>query len=269
MLARAHSIVRRLRALRRDRARRDAEGVLLAEGIHLAMEAIGSGADVEMAIASPRLRRSPEGAAARRRLEEEGVEVLEVPDPTLDSLQDARSPQPLLLVVRRRPATLEEVLDGRGGPALLAVLHGLQDPGNLGSALRTADAAGATGLVATGDGVDLYHPRAVRATMGSLFRLPAAACTLEALLPRLRERGIAALGSDPAAGVEYTRSDLARPVAIVLGPEGRGLPPDLLGRLDGTVRIPMHEGVESLSVGAAAAILLFEARRQRSLSRGG
>jgi TrmH family RNA methyltransferase len=122
--------------------------------------------------------------------------------------------------------------------------------------------------VAVGDGADLRHPRAVRATAGSIFRLPAAACRREELLPRLRERGIRFIGADPRSPTDFDGVTMGGPIAIFLGAEGAGLPPDWLAAMDHRVRIPMHPGVESLSIGAAAAVLLFEARRQRALGGG-
>jgi TrmH family RNA methyltransferase len=270
MIGRTHPALRRIRALRKDRRARDAEGVFVAEGIHLADEALRAGADVEVALVSPRLAVSEEGLALRRRLELAGVSLLETTDTVLESLADARAPQPVLLVVRAPSRTVEEAIEGRGRPALVAVVHGVQDPGNLGSVLRTADAASATGLIVAGGGADLRHPRAVRATAGSIFRLPAASCPGEELFRHLAERAIRCVGADPHARAELTHVSLEGPVAIFLGGEGAGLPPSWLRRMDDTVRIPMHEGVESLSIGAAAAVLLFEARRQRvGVSRDG
>ncbi len=268
MIGKTHAALRRIRELRKDRRARDAEGVLVAEGIHLAEEALAAGADVESAVVSPRLGASAEGTALRRRLESARVPLLETADSVMDTLADARSPQPVLLVVRARVRTLDEAIEGRGSPPMVAVVHGVQDPGNLGTVLRTADAASATGFVAAGPGADLHHPRAVRATAGSIFRLPAATCPGPEVLDALARRGIRCLGTDPRAPSDFTSAALDGPVAIFLGGEGAGLPASWLARMDARIRIPMHPGVESLSSGAAAAVLLFVARRQR-ISRAG
>lgn len=256
--------VRRLRALRRDRAAREAEGVFVAEGVHLAQEALASGVSLAGAAVSPALVRSAEGRALRAALGEAGVPVAEVSEGVMEGLQDARSPQPVLVVVRRGEASLRQAVPGRPGVALLAVAAGLQDPGNLGAMIRSADAAGATGFVALGEGADLFHPRAVRASMGSIFRVPCGAEPEAAtLLECLRELGIGTLATHPDAELLYDLCDLRQPVALFFGAEGKGLPAGLAARLDGTVRIPMQPGVDSLSVGAAAAVLLYEAARQR------
>jgi TrmH family RNA methyltransferase len=263
-LGRGHTTIRLVRSLRRDRSRRDAEGLFLAEGFHLAAEALSTRVEVMLAITSPAIERSDEGVDLRERLRTSGVEVHETTDAVLQSLQDARSPQPLLLVVRRAPTGLAEVLDATAGVPLVMATHGLQDPGNLGSVLRTAEAAGATGLVACGEGVDLFHPRVVRATMGSIFRLPVATAEAEPVLDELRHRGIESVAADPRAPDGCDDADMTRPTALWLGSEGGGLPKSVLDRVSRRVRIPMAPGVESLSAGAAAAVLLYEAHRQRN-----
>jgi len=263
-LGRGHATIRLVRSLRRERARRDGEGLFVAEGFHLAAEALSVPVDVTLAITSPAIERSDEGVDLLERLRTSGVEVHETTDAVLQTLQDARSPQPLLLVVRRPPTGLAEVLDATSGVPLVMATHGLQDPGNLGAVLRTAEAAGATGLVACGEGVDLFHPRVVRATMGSIFRLPVTAVKAEPVLEDLQHRGIESVAADPRAPDGYDEADMTRPTALWIGREGGGLPSAVLDRVSRRVRIPMAPGVESLSAGAAAAVLLYEAHRQRN-----
>ena len=262
-LGRHHPTVRRLRALRRDGDLRRKEGVFLAEGLHLAQEAIEAEASIELVVTSPRLASGDDGRRFLSRLETAGVAMAEASDAVLDSIQDARSPQPVLAVVRRREPSLGDMLCEKSERPLLVVAYGLQDPGNLGNLFRSADAAGAAGLFASGDSVDLFHPRTVRASMGSVFRLPTLAIAIDPLLERLQARGITLIGTAAAQGDPYHRADLTGAVALFFGGEGAGLPQELAARLDRFVRIPLHAGVESLSVGAAAAVLLFEAARQR------
>src|SRR5262245_767726 len=264
MITRAHPVARRLRALRRDAALRDSQGVFVAEGIHLAREALASKAAIESVVISGRLSVSDEGRSLARALREAGVELHEASEATLDGLQDARSPQAVVLVVRREPATLETVLAGRARSPLLVVACGVQDPGNLGALLRTADAAGATGFVAAPPGSSLTHPRAVRASMGGIFRLPAVEATLEDVLEGARRLRLAIVGAEARAAVDYEKADWTRPLALLIGGEGGGLPEAAGPSLDLRVAVPMRAGVESLSVNAAAAVLLFEAARQRS-----
>jgi TrmH family RNA methyltransferase len=254
-----------MRALRRDRTLRDEQGVFVAEGLRLATEAVRSRAAVELAIHSDRLEGTGEWNEMLQALARMGASVHTCPDDVLGTLQDARSHQPLVLLVRRSEHPLADVLAHAGGPPLVVVADGIQDPGNVGSLVRTADAAGATALVTIGDGADLYHPRAVRATAGSIFRLPVLASELPALLEVLDAHGVRKLGTSPRGAQTPDRVPWDGPVALFLGREGGGLGDDVVAALDGTVRIPMRAGVESLSVGAAAAVLLFEAARRRGV----
>ena len=264
MLGKSHATMKRLRALRRDAARRTTEGVFVAEGLHLAGDALDCGAPVEMVIVSPRLASTAEGRQLRQRVEERGLALSETSDAGLESIQDARSPQPILMLIRRINRSLADCLSESGKNPLLLVAHGVQDPGNLGSLLRTAEAAGAGAFFTTPGAADLFHPRAVRASMGSILRLPALGVELDTLLPELRRRGVALAGTDPRAGKAYGECDLSGPLALFFGAEGKGLPVELAGALDTVIRIPLAPGVESLSVGAAAAVVLFEAARQRT-----
>ena len=269
MPSRNHPLARRLRALRSDRALREAEGVLVAEGIHLAQDALAAGAVIEGAVASPRLLETIEGRDLAKRIAALKTETLEVSDDALEGLTDARSPQPIVLVVRRRAVSMAAAASGRGSPALLVVACGVQDPGNLGALLRSADAAGATGFVATSGGASLTHPRAVRASAGGIFRLPAAEADFAEVLAQIENGRMTAAGATPRDGTAYHQFDWRPATALLLGGEGGGLPRSAEAKLAARLTIPMAKGVESLSVNAAAAVMLFEAARQRASSRGG
>jgi TrmH family RNA methyltransferase len=263
-LGRRHPLLRRLRALRRDPARRRTEGLLLAEGLHLAAEVLRSAVRVELVVSSPRLERAPGGRELLREIDDRGLPRVLVADAVLDDLQDARTAQPILMLVQRPERAPDAGLEPAGGVPLVAVADGVQDPGNLGSLLRTAHAAGATAFAATGEGADPFHPRAVRASAGSVLRFPPLVEPRSTLVERLRRRRIVCIGADPAGRLDHRRADLTRPVALFFGGEGRGLAPPLREVLDETVRIALQAEVESLSVTAAAAVLLFEAARQRA-----
>ncbi|MCP3982362.1 MAG: RNA methyltransferase [bacterium] len=264
MLGRHHPTIRRIRALRRDAALRRAEGLYVAEGPRLAAEALASGARVELALTSPRLEQRADGAALLAALRERDVPHEQVADNVIDGLQDARSPQPALLLLERSEDSLERCLGRPGEVPLIVVAHRIQDPGNLGALLRTSEAAAASSLVAVGESADLFHPRVVRAAMGSSFRLPACSADEGELRRTLAGRGIARIGTRGADATRYDACDLTRPLAIHFGREGDGLPEILLTTMDDNLAIPMNAPVESLSVGAAAAVILFEAARQRS-----
>jgi TrmH family RNA methyltransferase len=264
-LGKKHPTIRRIRELRRDAAFRQDQGAFVAEGIHLTAEALASGAPIECILASPRLHQTADGPHLLTQLEKRGQQPKWTSDAVLEGLQDARGAQPVLAVVSGRL----ETLDGLGDPLttsqapLIVIAHGVQDPGNLGSLWRTANGAGADALIACGQSADLLHPRTIRASAGAVFRLQVARAEADEVLEWLAARSLDSVGTDPSAGEEYSRAKLTGPLGILLGGEGAGLPSALKSRLDRLVRIPLSEGVESLSVGAAAAVVLFEAARQR------
>lgn len=262
-LGRRHPIIRRLRALRDDPALRREQSVFLAEGVHLAQEALRSAADVELVVFSKRLSSREEGRALLRAVGQRRLNCAEADDALMDSIQDARSPQPILMLVRRPDWPPDAGLGVRGPTPLAVVAIGIQDPGNLGSLLRTADAAGATVCFVAEGSADPFHPRAVRATMGSIFRVPVFLESERGLVARLHARGLRLIGTEATTGTVYHRCNLDRPAAVFFGAEGSGLPPSLRSLLDESIQVPMREGVNSLSVGAAAAVVLFEAARQR------
>lgn len=263
MLGRHHALMRRLRALRRDASLRRAERVFVAEGIHLAQEALRSGAEVDSFYVAPRLGCTAAGRDLLAAIEASGAPFHETEDETLDRAQDARSPQPVACVVRRRVWADDEI-DGRLAAGTLAiVLEGIQDPGNVGALLRSADAAGCDVALVTGASADPYHPRAVRATMGSIFRLPLIEEATGATIDRLRRMTFRLVGAAPRGGADYGEAQFSGKLALVLGSEGSGISADLSDRLDQELTIPLRPGVESLSVGAAGAVLLFEIARQR------
>ncbi|RMH72140.1 MAG: RNA methyltransferase [Cyanobacteria bacterium J007] len=147
------------------------------------------------------------------------------------------------------------------------VLETIQDPGNLGTMIRTAAAAGAEGLCVSADSVDLDHPKVLRASAGQWFRLPLAVCEdLPASVRQWQQQQVQVIATEGTAPMTYWDIDYRPPTAILLGNEGSGLSADLLKLADKSVRIPLNAGVESLNVAIAAATILYEVRRQRELS---
>jgi TrmH family RNA methyltransferase len=184
--------------------------------------------------------------------------TVQVPPDVMRSVSPAQTPQGVLTLCALPDRPLPEELTGKR----YVVLDGVQDPGNVGTILRTADAFGADGLFLVNSCADLYNPKTVRATMGAVFRCPAWSCGLEDLRRLLTASGLplygAALRADTAdiRAVDYSRC------AIAIGSEGRGLSPALLAVCDRTVLIPMRAHCESLNAAAAAAVLLWEAARR-------
>jgi TrmH family RNA methyltransferase len=167
-------------------------------------------------------------------------------------------------VVRRSPFDLSSLVSK--GPTLLLLAHGVQDPGNLGSMLRTALALGTDALVALEGCADPHSSRAARAAMGALFRLPVLTGSAAPVLLALRAAGLSLVAADTRGTTRPEAVDLKRPVALVVGSEGRGLPEAILTQATARVRIPMAPRASSLNVHAAATALLYEAARQRHFS---
>ncbi len=263
-LGRHHPLLREIRRLRRDRRLRDSRGLLLAEGVHLALEALSRSEAIEAAfVASEPLANQPEGRDVLQRVQQAGIRAYEVAPEVLASLQDARAPQPVLLLIRRRRWSIEEIVSNAGAPPCIVLAWGIQDPGNLGALARTARAAGASGLLAVEPCADLFHPRTVRASAGALLDWPAAHASAQDARARLEAAPLRRLAAEPHRGRSYDALDLRPPLAIAFGSEGRGLPSELDPARWTRVRIPLARGMESLPVVAAAAVLLFEAARQR------
>lgn len=187
----------------------------------------------------------------------EGVRLVQVPSDLMRSLSPTETPQGVLAVCGMRGKELPETLTGRR----YVVLDGVQDPGNVGTILRTADAFHADGMFLVNACADLYNPKTVRATMGAVFRCPVWSCTVEELRELLTASGLplygAALRSDTldARTVDYTRC------AVAIGSEGKGLSAEMLSVCDRTVLIPMSDHCESLNAAAAATVLMWEAAR--------
>jgi TrmH family RNA methyltransferase len=218
-------------------------------------------------IYSERLSATEEGAALLSDLHRSGTALDQTSDMILESMQDVRSPQPILGLVRMRATRFVQLLAPRHRHPLVVVAHEVQDPGNLGTILRTADAAGASGLISTGASADLHHPRTVRATMGSIFRLPAIhRRDILEVIDRLQGEEIYLVAAETGSGPAPEEIDWNRKAALFLGPERGSLPEAARRQMDTGLSIPMAAGVDSLAVGAAAAVILFAARRVRSAS---
>jgi TrmH family RNA methyltransferase len=254
--------LRRYRELR-DPAARRASGLAAAEGFNLLREALLSEIELVQVFLGERARRRPDFEQIAGRLEAGEAaghwECFAVRGELLERAAHTESPQGALAVFRPRAFSLEDAIAG-DGPVLL--VDRVSDPGNLGLILRTAEAAGCVGVVVSPGTVDPLNPKCVRASAGSVFRLPVAHADTASAAAALEARGWRLFATSPRGGVEYTAADLRGRVGLLLGQEGAGLAPELLERFEG-LRIPTGR-VESLNVAMAAGVLLFEARRQRA-----
>jgi TrmH family RNA methyltransferase len=253
------TLIRDLR-LRRGRERR---GLALAEGVRLVEEALAAGVAVKGAAVSPALEGSSRGQALKRALADAGVRVEEMGDRELAELADTEHPQGVVAVFAPRAWSLDDVRVARGAAVL--VLDAVQDPGNVGTMLRTALGLGAAGVVALKGTAELTNPKVVRGAMGALFRLPCVATDATTFLAWAREHRLA-LWVAAAAGAPLERPPRRgerEAVALVVGNEGAGVTPALDQAADRRVAIRLAPGAESLNVGVAAGILLHEVLRDR------
>jgi TrmH family RNA methyltransferase len=236
------------------------DGVMLAEGVRLVLEALEAGLVVVEAAVSPRLQ----DAGLRARLQKCTQSFLECGDDVMARLSALETP-PGVAVLLQRPRVEERALLGKGLAPLVVAAAGVRDPGNLGSLLRTAEAAGASGVVTMRGGADPFRDKAVRGSMGSVFRLPVLHGLDElALLEFARRHRLQVVVADGGGDRVHTQADLRKPLLLVVGAEAAGVPKELVKAADARVRIPLQEPVDSLNVAVAAGVLLFEARRQRS-----
>jgi TrmH family RNA methyltransferase len=249
-----------IRDLRRRKGR-ERRGLALAEGVRLVEEALAAGVPVRGAVVSPALEATPRGKTLKSTLSERGIRLVEVGIGELDQLSDTEQPQGIVAVIEPREWSLAQVPVAPGSVVL--VLDAVQDPGNVGTMLRTALALGAAGLVALKGTAELTNPKVLRGSMGALFRLPAVATTLEEFLPWVAERGLE-LWVTAADGEPLRRSNGSprrSGLALVVGNEGAGVSPPLQAAARRRVAVPLAPGVESLNVAVAAGILLYEVTR--------
>jgi len=250
-------------------AKRDARvqtGLFLLEGPQAVSEALTYRPEllIELFATPTALERHP---LIAEKAAEVDLEIEFVSEDVLDSMADTVTPQGIIGVCRQFPTSLKDILND--GPKLLAVLEEVRDPGNAGTIIRAADAAGADGVVFTGRSVDLYNPKVVRATTGSLFHLPVAlAVDLETVLDRVRGAGMQVLAADVKGGdlLEARNSGLlAGPTAWLFGNEARGLSDEHFALADRAVMVPIYGHAESMNLATAASVCLYEtAFAQRS-----
>jgi TrmH family RNA methyltransferase len=247
-----------IRDLARQRGR-ERRGLALAEGVRLVEEALAAGVPIRGAAVSPALEGTPRGSALKSALAGRGVPLLEVTPGALEALADTEQPQGIVAVIEARGQVLDEIPTAPG--AVLLVLDAVQDPGNVGTMLRTALALGASGVVALKGTAELTNPKVLRGSMGAAFRLPAAPAEIAEFLAWARARGVEVI----AAAADGTPLERWRrgpaPIAVVVGNEGAGVSPALASAAARRIAIPLASTVESLNVAVAAGILLYEVTR--------
>jgi TrmH family RNA methyltransferase len=264
MTGASHSSVKRYRELARNPPKDGLERELLLDGPHLLFEAKKSGLSIESAAFDEDALNDPSVKTLAQELVADGADVFIVSHKTLESMSPVRSPAGVVGIARRALPTLCEALASPPPLVpLVVVAHDIQDPGNVGGVMRTAEATGATAFVATASTADPLGWKALRGSMGSALRLPIARGEIAEVLRALRSAGITISALVPRDGEPLFTADFRTPSALILGGEGPGLPVDVIRHVDKRITIPMQEPVESLNVGVAAALVLYEAFKQR------
>lgn len=256
--------VKRIVQLNRKAGERKKEGVFVAEGMKMFLEApeeyveeIYISEDFLMFLES----QEDGGKRVRGKLDGKGYET--VSRDVFSKMSDTQAPRGILCVVRQRSYELGDMLKGEKNPLFL-VLENLQDPGNLGTILRSGEGAAASGIVMSRDTVDIYNPKVIRATMGSVYRMPFCYVEdLETAVDQMKKAGIEIFAAHLEGEKSYDKCDYRTGSAFLIGNEGNGLTERISLLADVRIKIPMEGEVESLNASVAASLLAFEAARQR------
>lgn len=194
----------------------------------------------------------------------EGISYELVTDSVFAFMSDTKTPQGILALVKMKKYKLDDILADK--KPLIMIIDDLQDPGNLGTIVRTGEGAGITGLLITRKSVDIYNPKVIRSTMGSVFRVPFVfSSDLTRDIATLKEHGVNVCAAHLDGDKKYTEVDYNKPTAFIIGNESQGIRPEVARCADTLIKIPMHGQVESLNAAIAATILMYEAERVRSL----
>jgi len=231
--------------------------LFVVEGIRATEELAKSSLRVVGGLVSPQLASTPRGAELRASLAARDVEIADVSDTEFESAAETETPQGILMIAATPERALRHFASAR--PARYLVLDAVQDPGNVGTLLRTAAALGATATVALPGTVDLWNAKVVRSAMGAHFEHPAVHCTWDELRLFLAEASVPLWAGDADGSVAQRQSAPER-LALAVGNEGSGLSPHVRGAAERVVSLPLANGVESLNVAVAAGILLYELR---------
>ena len=240
---------------------RDKEALFIAEGEHVVEEAVKRGAAIEFIVCSEVCFdvASRHGAALERSLEN----IYYLSDRDFEKISDTENPKGIIAVVYKPKHGISVLTEGK--EPFFVVCDGIQDPGNLGTIIRSAAAAGCTAVAVSDNSVDPFNPKAVRSSGGCIFSIPVVAeVKVDDVLKLSKEKGIKVLASASSAKKSIYEADLKPPVAVIIGNEGAGISQEIQSLCDETVSIPMKRDVESINAAVSASVILFEAVRQRN-----
>ncbi len=258
--SRDNSLLRLARSVRDGKM----QELIFVEGLRLCEEALRSGVSIEAVIASSELAQKERAASLISKLGEVSNRVATVSEKLLESISFTKTPQGIILLASRPESSQEHLATSQKGNLLIVIMHRINNPVNVGAILRTAEAAGATGAIATPNTTDPFSPKSLRGAMGSAFRLPIwFGPTYVEALAWCAERDMQTICADVHGTTSYGEIDWRRPSALILGPESSGLSREEITMANEAVRIPMREHAESLNVAVATGVVLYEAARQR------
>ncbi|WP_246300945.1 TrmH family RNA methyltransferase [Mycoplana rhizolycopersici] len=255
----ANPIVKDIKALAQKKTR-DETKTFIAEGLKLVIDALELGWTIRTLVYAKAAKGKPQVEQVAARTFAKGGLVLEVSEKVMSAITRRDNPQMVIGVFEQRYRPLKELRPGKG--ETYVALDRVRDPGNLGTIIRTADAAGASGVILVGDTTDPFSMETVRATMGSVFAVPVTKTSLADFLRWKKEAGVQVVATHLAGAVDYRTIDYARkPVVLLMGNEQAGIPDELAREADALARIPQAGRADSLNLAIATGIMLFEARR--------
>lgn len=255
----ANPIIKDIKALSNKRER-EQTGTFMAEGLKLVIDALDLGWTIRTLVYAKAAKGKPLVEQVAAKTVAKGGLVLEVSEKVMSAITRRDNPQMVVGIFDQRWTPLADLRLQKGQTAV--ALDRVRDPGNLGTIIRTADAAGASAVLLVGDCTDPFSLETVRATMGSVFAVPVVRCSAEEFLAWHRKAGVAVVATHLAGAVDYRTVDYEKkPVVLLMGNEQSGLPENLAAAADRTVRIPQQGRADSLNLAVATAVMLFEARR--------
>lgn len=259
----------KLAASLKQKKYRDEKHLFVAEGIRLVEDAVNSNWQIEFCIHTEQAAENERVQKIVKNLEKKECRIYQVNKAIYEKITDTKEPQGILVILKKQASCLDDfIIEGK--VPMLIVLDRLQDPGNVGTIVRTAEAAGCTGIIMMKGTADLFSSKTVRATMGAMFRFPIVVdVDFRDLLKFIEKQAIQlqVTALDPTAK-QYFAIDFTKPTAMVFGNEGNGVSEELLQQADHKVYIPMSSNAESLNVAAATAVIIYESVRQRLLKSG-
>jgi len=260
--SRDNSLLRRVRAVRDGKV----DDLIFVEGLRLCEEALTTDLAIEAVVYSDHIAQKAPAAKLIAQLSERAKSSASVSEKLLTSISYTKTPQGLVVLATRPSSDADSLGERQPARPLIVMLHETNNPVNVGAIVRTAEAAGATGVIATANTADPFSPKALRGAMGSAFRLPVwSGGTFSQALEWCRARKLQLICADVSATTLFTEVDWRRPGVLLLGRESAGLSQEELAAVDLAVCIPMQGAAESLNVAVATGVILYEAARQRAL----